>query len=889
MTRVYMLPIFRGPDKGDGGIRRVVEAQERWLPKYGIQIVSEQADADVIALHAGTWPSAKIAPQTPIVAHCHGLYWEGYSWAKWALALNQDVIQTIRRADVVTAPSEWVAQAIRRGTWADAIPLYHGIEPEDWPEPSEPREDYVLWNKTRVDPICDPAPLDELARLAKDVRFITTFGKERANVSITGPQPYDDAKRYVRYAGVYLATARETFGIGTIEAMAAGVPVLGWRWGGQAEIVRHMVDGYLAEPGNYEDLHEGLLWCLENRATLGKAARERVLADFTNEFRMEPYANLYHELHDKAKTSKRVSVIMPYYNLGRYVKEAVTSVVSQLGANDELIIVDDHSPEPLPGLDLPETLPCAIRYIVNDKNLYLAETLNAGITEAEGRYILNLDADNILAPNAIKTLAGALDDSRDLDIAYGKMEVFNDNNSTERFVSGWPPEEAHPGLQIMHQNQVPSTAMYRRRVWERVGGYRRRCHTAEDADFWSRALTVGFRGRRVTDAVTLVYRDRGDSMSRSQGDWDWHRWYSYALDPKLRLFAAGGENIPTHEFPLVSVVIPVGPGHERYVLDALDSLKNQTFRFWEAVVINDSGQHLQGLPAWARVTASRIDGMGKLGAASARNIGLDLARAKYVVFLDADDWLQPKALELMFETIKLTGGFVYSDWFHAETGERKNSPPFDPDRVLRGLGYPVTCMYDREELAEKGIRFDTSFNHKGWEDWDFQIQVVAEHGICGNKIAAPLLHYRYKTGTLRESAYSSQKEMEQEILNKWGDYIDGKKENMARCGGCGGLRPPEMLRTDGTMPARTQANGDEGEVVEVEYLAQNPGKVTFIGRGSGTRYKFDIDEQHKVRKVFKNDVDGLLAQGIFRVKPATPQPSQEDFTPMRAEGPPVPA
>ena len=47
--------------------------------------------------------------------------------------------------------------------------------------------------------------------------------------------------------------------------MTCGVPVLGWRWGGQAEFIEHGVTGWLAEPGDYKGLLEGLRYCLEHR------------------------------------------------------------------------------------------------------------------------------------------------------------------------------------------------------------------------------------------------------------------------------------------------------------------------------------------------------------------------------------------------------------------------------------------------------------------------------------------------------------------------------------------------------------------------------------------------------------------------------------------------
>ena len=56
--------------------------------------------------------------------------------------------------------------------------------------------------------------------------------------------------------------------------MACGVPVLGWAWGGQKEIIEHKKEGWLATPADFESLKRGLYYIREHRAEMSRAARK---------------------------------------------------------------------------------------------------------------------------------------------------------------------------------------------------------------------------------------------------------------------------------------------------------------------------------------------------------------------------------------------------------------------------------------------------------------------------------------------------------------------------------------------------------------------------------------------------------------------------------------
>jgi len=273
--KVLMIP---SPDKVSGnlsdGISQVVVNYAKHLPEFGVELVPHDAGTyDLIAVHAG------LTGAVNDVSHLHGMHWSGdYDAPNWEYRVNQRIAEAVRTAKQITVPSEWVAETIRRDLRVNPTVIPHGIDWADW-QHDEPRGDYVLWNKNRADDfVCDPTPLVKLAQRMSKVHFVTTFIPRYAlspdNVNVIGLIPHVQMKKLVQSALVYLSTTKETFGIGILEAMASGVPVLGYAHGGIVDLVEHGVNGYLVPPGDIDGLAEGLRYCIQHRNVLGENGAE---------------------------------------------------------------------------------------------------------------------------------------------------------------------------------------------------------------------------------------------------------------------------------------------------------------------------------------------------------------------------------------------------------------------------------------------------------------------------------------------------------------------------------------------------------------------------------------------------------------------------------------
>jgi len=266
-----------------GGIKAVVDAQKKHL-KGKVQFTRSANTADVIACHNIT--------DVPVdVLHLHNFYFHDLP-GKYTAAhgkINRRMLESIRLARFVTVPSEFIAYPLRRDLRIDPIIIPHGIDVEDW-DASKDKKSYILWNKNRQTDVCDTTPVEYLAEAGFGV--VSTFGKAIGNSTITGVLPRNEMQALIEEAGIYLATAPESFGIGILEALASGVPVLAYDWGNAPSLIRHEVEGYLVKPGDLPGLIAGCKYIFDNYQALATNARGRAL-EYSWDKPMQQYLDLY--------------------------------------------------------------------------------------------------------------------------------------------------------------------------------------------------------------------------------------------------------------------------------------------------------------------------------------------------------------------------------------------------------------------------------------------------------------------------------------------------------------------------------------------------------------------------------------------------------------------
>lgn len=682
--RVRMYPHPSEIENTSSGIAQVVINYARHLPQYGVELV-EPGDTtyDLDAAHAGGFAGA-------MVNHCHGLLWTAErQYSDSGYQINANLVRSFKLAREITVPSEWVAKTFWRDMRFKPHIVPHGVNWDEW-QHDRPNEGYVLWGKNRTSDGLDPSTINEIAKAFPNTEFVTTFAASGApdNVKVLGHAiPHDQMKVLIQSAAVLLAPDKETWGIMHAEAMASGVPVLTGDIGAVPSFMPHGVAGYCFQHTNLQDAINGLAYCLEHRDQLGQNGRE-LAREISWEYACQMVASIY-ELALKVEPPT-VGIVIPCYNYGQYLDQAISSAVNQSYTIDQIAIVDDGSTDG----SLSVAQSWAQRYghiqVIEQENQGVAEARNAGLFALETKYVVFLDADDEIEPGFVELLLPYLEQQPNAGIAYTGTRVPL-VDGTEILPWDWQYQPARHQLisqriwpthydfaqQMDRSNQVPSCCLLRRKSLLRVYGYRSRyCPLgagSEDADMFLRLGAYGWAGVYVPSTYNAlwVHRHGEGNVSGREGydepDWtSWHPWTKNGKHPFASIAnPANGISHPVHSFdqPLVSVVIPVGTGHEKELINALDSLEAQTFRGWEAIVVWDSQNRLDHrlVEAYPYVNWQVLAPGGK-GTGAARNLGASLANGPLLAFLDADDYYHANFLQRCVDTFLNNNAVIYTDY-----------------------------------------------------------------------------------------------------------------------------------------------------------------------------------------------------------------------------------
>lgn len=212
----------------------------------------------------------------------------------------------------------------------------------------------------------------------------------------------------------------------------------------------------------------------------------------------------------------RVSVITPAYNAARFLCDTIESVRKQTMTDWELLIIDDGSTDGTVGIiERAMNSDCRIR-LLRQSNAGPSAARNHGMRAARGAFFAFLDSDD-------QWLPGFLEHQLDVFARYPDTDLVTAN----AYYLGGPQDgqprrretQGHAVLSlediIQNDSAVFIMTVFRREVFEEVGGFDEGQWTSEDYDFWIRAALAGFVFRVSTRPLALYRRHQGSLSADS--------------------------------------------------------------------------------------------------------------------------------------------------------------------------------------------------------------------------------------------------------------------------------------------------------------------------------------------------------------------------------------
>ena len=210
--------------------------------------------------------------------------------------------------------------------------------------------------------------------------------------------------------------------------------------------------------------------------------------------------------------SPAVSVIIPVFNHGRFLAEAIESAIRQTLPPTEIIVVDDGSTDDSGRI----AKAFAQVTLLTQKRAGAGAARNHGINAASGEYIAFLDADDVWVDDKLENQTEILGENPDVDMVYGAAQQFY---SPEVIESGDRPDadlpETLPGV-------IPGAMLIRSRSMRRVGMFDTGLRLGEFIDWYSRARQLGLREIRTEDVVyhrRIHHSNQGIREQQSRSDY----------------------------------------------------------------------------------------------------------------------------------------------------------------------------------------------------------------------------------------------------------------------------------------------------------------------------------------------------------------------------------
>ena len=204
----------------------------------------------------------------------------------------------------------------------------------------------------------------------------------------------------------------------------------------------------------------------------------------------------------------KISVIIPVYNYGKYLKEAIQSALSQQFADYEIIIINDGSTDNTTEVLREFENHPKIKLITPKENRGLVRSCHEAIEASTGEYIIRLDADDYFDENALLVLSNVLDKNPDVGLVYPDYFLISEEGKVLDYIR--LPKVAEE-VKLLDLPANGAGTMFRRSCYQAVGGYDLSLRLEDNYDLWLKILNR-FKVHNV-NLPLFYYRRHGSNMT----------------------------------------------------------------------------------------------------------------------------------------------------------------------------------------------------------------------------------------------------------------------------------------------------------------------------------------------------------------------------------------
>jgi glycosyltransferase involved in cell wall biosynthesis len=217
---------------------------------------------------------------------------------------------------------------------------------------------------------------------------------------------------------------------------------------------------------------------------------------------------------------KLVTIVIPCYKGARFLPAAIESCLQQTYQELELIVVDDASPDECAMIaERYAQRDSRVRLIRHTQNWGVSRAFNTGFNAAKGSYFTRLAQDDVFHPEAIAAMVSDLERKHEAALTYCDCQSIDENGVIRKE----PEVSPQPSRVLVWRNLVGLCVMWRRSVWEAIGGFDPEFDTAEDHEYWlrvSRSFALSkcpggpyFFGRYHENQGSIVFGPRQESAN----------------------------------------------------------------------------------------------------------------------------------------------------------------------------------------------------------------------------------------------------------------------------------------------------------------------------------------------------------------------------------------